>query len=107
MGSQLDQAFLACSVEGMKQSWDDKHLMAVAAMCGMRYDKAAGAPRFANTPSKPEQKFYAIDKFAEVNYRPKALALVEDLSSNRRDLRYTIVVLIEGIKLSRRPVVSL
>ena len=81
--------------------------MGVAAACSMRYNKAAGAPRFANTPSEPPQKFYAIDKLAEVNYRPKALALVEDLSSNRRDLHRTIVATTESLTTIQIRVVSL
>ena len=69
--------------------------MAGTATFSMCYDKAAGASRPANTPSKPQQKFYAIDKLAEVNYRPKAFALVEDLSSNRRDLHHIMTVMLK------------
>ena len=80
--------------------------MAVAAMRSMCYYKAAGAPRLANTPCKPQQKFYAVDKLAEVNYRPKALALIEDLSSNRGNLHHSIAVMTEGIRMNKIPVVS-
>ena len=58
-------------------------------------------PGLPNTPCKPQQKFYAIDKLAEVNYRPKAFALVEDLSSNRRDLHHIMTVMTEGTRISK------
>lgn len=43
--------------EGWNRNTALAHLMAVAAVLRMRYYKTAGTPRFANTPSEPQQQF--------------------------------------------------